>query len=344
MLIVGGGVVAGRLSLQERETIALRLAAGVSARQIARELGRAPSTVSRERAGNSFWRWGGEYRAHPAQHAALQKRRRRRPAKLARGTRLRTVVLDRLNLKWSPEQIAGWLRWEYPDEPEMWVSHETIYAAVYLQGRGRLRDELDMQVALRTGRIRRRPRTAAAGPVRSGRPWVDLTIADRPPEADDRALPGHWEGDLLEGARKTVIATLVERSTRYVLLVALPGGKVSEHVTSQLAAAMTGLPAHLRTSLTWDQGSELARHAEFSVATDCEVYFCDPHSPWQRGSNENTNGLLRQYFPRGKVDFRTITQAELDAVAHELNNRPRKTLGWQTPAQRLNQVLVASVT
>jgi transposase, IS30 family len=344
MIVVGGGVVAGRLSLRERETIGLRQAAGVSARQIARELGRAPSTVTRELAGNSFVRFGGEYRPFAAEHAARQKRRRRRRPKLAPGTRLRTVVVEKLHLKWSPEQIAGWLRWEYPDEPEMWVSHETIYAAVYLQGRGRLRDELDMQVALRTGRIRRRPRKGTAGPVRSSRPWVGLTIADRPPEADDRALPGHWEGDLLEGAGKTVIATLVERSSRYVLLVALPGGKVSEHVTSQLAQAMIGLPAHLRTSLTWDQGSELARHAQFTIATNCEVYFCDPHSPWQRGTNENTNGLLRQYFPRGKVDFRTITQAELDAVAHQLNGRPRKTLGWQTPAQRLNQVLVAPVT
>jgi IS30 family transposase len=335
--------VAGRLSIAERETVAVRRAAGVSFRRIAAELGRAPSTLTREVSSHSFVRFGGEYRAFAADHLARQQRRRRRRAKLAPGTAARALVVAKLNAKWSPEQIAAWLRREHADEPELWVSHETIYAAIYLQGRGRLRDELDMQVALRSGRIRRRPGKDSAGPVRSSRPWIDLTIADRPPEADDRALPGHWEGDLLEGARKSVIATLVERSTRYVLLVALPGGKVSEHVTSQLAAAMSRLPAHLRTSLTWDQGSELARHAQFSLATDCPVYFCDPHSPWQRGSNENTNGLLRQYFPRGKIDFRTVTQAELDAVAHELNTRPRKTLGWQTPAERLNQVLVASV-
>jgi transposase, IS30 family len=204
-------------------------------------------------------------------------------------------------------------------------------------------------VALRSGRAARRPRSVAGGPTRSQRPWLGLRIADRPAEVADRAVPGHWEGDLLEGRRiagtGSAIATLVERQTRFVILVALPEGKVSEHVVAQLSHAMTWLPERLRASLTWDQGSEMARHADLSLATDCPVYFCDPHSPWQRGTNENTNGLLRQYFPKGRADFTTISQTDLNTVADELNGRPRQTLGWDTPGERMAQLLgVASTT
>jgi IS30 family transposase len=245
-----------------------------------------------------------------------------------------------LRSRHSPQQIAARLRRDFGDRAEMQVSHETIYQAIYLQSRGHLRAELTRQVALRTGRAARRSRAAAAGAVRSSRAWVGLNVSQRPAEATDRAVPGHWEGDLVIGkAGASAIATIVERATRFVLLVALPDGRVSDHVIAQLIAAMGTLPAQLRRSLTWDQGIEMIRHATFTLATDCTVYFCDPHSPWQRGSNENTNGLLRQYYPKGVTDFRTITQTELDAVAAELNHRPRQTLDWDTPAERLTQFL-----
>jgi IS30 family transposase len=250
-------------------------------------------------------------------------------------------VIALLARRWSPQQIAGRLKTEFAHQPEMWVSHETIYQAIYLQARGNLRAELVRQVALRSGKASRKPRPAAGGPVRSHRPWLGLHISARPAQATDRAVPGHWEGDLLEGGRGgrggggSAIATLVERQTRFVILVGLPAGKLSEHVATQLAAAMSGLPARLRASLTWDQGTEMARHADFTVATDCPVYFCDPHSPWQRGSNENTNGLLRQYFPKGRTDFTKISQTDLDTVADELNSRPRQTLGWATPGEKM---------
>ena len=222
----------------------------------------------------------------------------------------------------------------------MRVSHETIYQAIYLQARGNLRAELTRQVALRSGRAARRRRPAAGAAVRSSRPWLGLHISARPAEAADRAVPGHWEGDLVIGRNgSSAIATLVERATRYLILVALPDSRVSEHVISQLRAAMSGLPRTLRRSLTWDQGTEMAAHHTFTLATDCPVYFCDPHAPWQRGSNENTNGLLRQYYPKGVTDFRHITQRQLDTVAAELNGRPRQTLAWQTPAEKLNQLL-----
>jgi IS30 family transposase len=231
---------------------------------------------------------------------------------------------------------------DFPDRPELQVSHETIYQAIYVQSRGGLRREV--AAALRSGRARRRPqpRSTPAGAARGRRPWITLRIADRPPEVADRAVPGHWEGDLLMGAgNRSAIATLVERSSRFVLLCPLPHGRTADAVADALAASMSRLPDTLRRSLTWDQGSEMALHARFSIATGAPVYICDPHSPWQRGSNENTNGLLRQYFPKSHVDFRTISDAELDAVAVELNARPRQTLGWQTPAERLNQTLVA---
>jgi len=326
----------------EREQIGLGRAAGESIRQIARRLQRAPSTVSREVA--RFEKYDQAYLPSQAQWAAwLRHRRPKRPARLAVDPVLREVVLDRLRQRWSPQQIAARLRHDYADRPEMRVSHETIYQAIYLQARGNLRAELARQVALRSGRARRRPKPQPAGPVRSTRPWLGLNISHRPAEATDRAVPGHWEGDLLEGTRKdgrgSAIATLVERSTRFAILVALPEGKLCDHVAAQLATAMGWLPHRLRASLTWDQGVEMAAHRQFTIATGCPVYFCDPHHPWQRGTNENTNGLLRQYFPKGHFDFTTISQTDLDHVADELNGRPRQTLNWLKPAEKMAELL-----
>ena len=330
--------MASRLSVVEREEIALGRAAGESIRSIAGRLGRCASTVSREVAPDE--RYGQRYRAGRADDRCWLRSRRPRQARLAVAGPLREQVLALLRRRWSPQQIAAWLRVQFPDRPEMRVSHETVYQAIYLQARGNLRAELTRQVALRC----RRTRPAAGAAVRSNRDWVGLNISQRPAQAADRAVPGHWEGDLLDGAAgRSAIATLVERHTRFVILVALPGGKLSEHVTAQLTTAMSRLPARLRASLTWDQGSEMARHTSFSLATGCPVYFCDPRSPWQRGSNENTNGLLRQYFPKG-TDFRTLSQAELDTVADELNSRPRKTLNWTTPGEKMTQLLGVATT
>jgi IS30 family transposase len=257
-------------------------------------------------------------------------------------------VLAKLRRRWSPAQIAGWLRRRFPDRPELQVSHETIYQAIYVQARGGLRAELKRVVAdaraeaLRSGRARRRPQSRQA---RSGRRWLseDVRMSARPAEAADRAVPGHWEGDLLVGkGGRSAIVTLVERASRFVMLAALPASREAVPVAEALSELATRLPEQLHRSLTWDHGSEMAQHATFTVATGCPVYFCDPHSPWQRGSNENTNGLLRQYFPKGKFDFATATQAELDAVARELNTRPRQTLGFDTPARRLDQALLAA--
>jgi transposase, IS30 family len=337
--------MAARLSAAEREEIALGRATGESVRSIARRLGRQPSTVSREVGPDE--RYGQRYRASVGDYRCYLRSRRPKRARLAVAGPLRAQVLALLRKRWSPQQIAARLRVEFPDTAEMWVSHETIYQAVYLQARGNLRAELGHQQALRSGRVARRPRPAPGGAIRSGRPWLGLRISDRPAEVADRAVPGHWEGDLLEGGRGaggSAIATLVERQTRFVILVGLPAGKVSEHVVAQLAAAMGRLPDRLRASLTWDQGSEMARHARFSVATGCPVYFCDPHSPWQRGSNENTNGLLRQYFPKGRTNFTRISQADLDAVADELNGRPRQTLDWATPGEKMAQLLGVATT
>jgi IS30 family transposase len=337
--------MAARLSLAEREEIALGRAAGESLRSIARRLGRAPSTVWREVRPDE--RYGQRYRAGGGDYRCYLRARRPKRAKLARPGPLREQVIALLDKRWSPQQIAAWLRREFADRPEMQVSHETIYQAIYLQARGNLRHELARQVALRSGRAHRRPRPVEGGPIRSRRPWLGLNVSARPAEAADRAVPGHWEGDLLEGGRGaggSAIATLVERHTRFVILVGLPAGKVSEHVVAQLATAMGRLPARLRASLTWDQGSEMAHHARFSVATGCPVYFCDPHAPWQRGSNENTNGLLREYFPKGRTDFTQISQADLDAVADQLNGRPRQTLGWATPGEKMAQLLGVATT
>ncbi|WP_026120892.1 IS30 family transposase [Nocardiopsis potens] len=321
----------------DRIHIADRLREGATVRAIAAELGRSPSTVSREIRRNRH-PGNGRYRPHAAQARADARRPRPKPGKIGRTPELRDFIQDRLTKRWSPEQICQALRTQFPQRPEMRVVHETIYQALYLQGRGELRRELAR--ALRTGRARRRPRRQARQRTpRFSTPMV--MISDRPAEAADRALPGHWEGDLIIGkGGASAIGTLVERATRYVMLLHLPGGRTAEHVRDALVETARTLPAHLVRSLTWDQGAEMAAHGSFTLATDVPVYFCDPASPWQRGSNENTNGLLRQYFPKG-TDLAVHTREHLDAVAAELNGRPRKTLGWQTPAERLHKLLTA---
>ena len=344
--------MAPRLSFEEREDIACALAADKSIRWIGRLLGRHPSTISREIEHHSFHRHAitftrpeMTYKASSAHHSAMTARARPRTARLAHQGPLRTQVLRQLRQRLSPQQITARLQRDHPDQPEMQVSHETIYQAIYVQSRGNLRTELRRQVALRSGRARRRTRPAAGAATRSNRDWVGLNISARPAEATDRAVPGHWEGDLVIGKNgDSAVATLVERSTRYLILVALPGGRVSHDVATRLATAMRRLPTQLRRSLTWDQGSEMAAHPTFTLTTGCPVYFCDPHSPWQRGSNENTNGLLRQYYPKGITDFRTINQRQLDTVARQLNNRLRKTLAWDTPTERLTELLGVATT
>jgi transposase, IS30 family len=322
-----------RLSVEEREEISRGLAAGLSYRAIAADLGRDPSTVSREVATNSGRR---QYRAARADRQAWTRATRPKVCKLAANLVLRDIVEEKLLLRWSPQQIAGWLKLTYPDSPEMLVSHESIYRTLYVQSRGVLRKELSRY--LRTGRVIRRPKGVRLPDGRGGRPNT-LHISERPPEADDRAVPGHWEGDLVFGKGMSPVATLVERSTRFLMLVALPGGHhQADAVADALAAAITTLPKQLARSLTWDLGHEMAQHQRFTIETGVQVFFCDPKSPWQRGSNENTNGLLRQYLPR-RLDFRTLTQADLDAIADELNGRPRQTLGFKTPSQALAEVL-----
>ncbi|WBB72109.1 IS30 family transposase [Micromonospora sp. WMMD1128] len=342
--------MAARLSLGEREEIAVGLARGESMAGIGRRLGRQPSTVSREVRRNSlhahavvYGRPEMAYRAVRAERVSAARRPRRRAGCLARPGPLREVVLARLAERHSPRQIAVRLRADFPNRPEMHVSHETIYQAIYLQARGNLRAELTRQVALRSGRATRQRRPAAGAAIRSQRPWLGLNISARPAEAIDRAVPGHWEGDLVIGRNGTsAVATLVERATRFLILVALPDSRVSAHVVSQLTTAMSRLPTILRRSLTWDQGAEMAQHATFTLATNCPVFFCDPHSPWQRGTNENTNGLLRQYYPKGHFDFRTINQHDLDTTAIQMNNRPRQTLNWRTPAEKLQKFLTST--
>ena len=321
-----------RLDLSEREEISRGLAAGDSLRTIAVRLGRAPSTVSREVSGN-----GGRhsYRAPAADQAAWARAARPKQTKLSRWPGLRAMVEDKLELSWSPEQIAGWLRRRFPTGTVMHVSHETIYRSLFVQARGDLRHELTRH--LRTRRAMRRPAGARLPDGRGLRPNT-LNISQRPAEATDRAVPGHWEGDLVFGRGMSPVATLVERSTRYLMLVGLPDGHRAELVADALAAAITTLPQQLTRSLTWDQGHEMAEHARFTVDTGIAVYFCDPKSPWQRGSNENTNGLLRQYLPR-QVSMRDYSQDDLDSIAAELNGRPRQTLGFKTPSEALNEVL-----
>ena len=320
------------LSLREREEISRGLAAGETLRVIAHRLGRPASTVCREVNRN-----GGRtrYRAHRADRAATRRASRPKVCKLVANPRLCRIVEAKLALWWSPQQISGWLRIAYPAEPEMWVSHETIYLSLFVQGRGALRHELTR--SLRTHRAMRRPRTKRA-PTGKGQIRHPVMISERPAEAEDRAVPGHWEGDLFMGRRMTAIGTLVERHSRYVMLFPLPGGNTAESVRTALAETIQQLPEHLWRSLTWDQGKEMAEHAQFTIDTGVQIYFCDPKSPWQRGSNENTNGLLRQYFPK-TTDMSTLTQADLDDAAYSLNNRPRQTLSWMTPSQVLAETL-----
>ncbi len=392
----GGGMPAvslhplsGRyLSFGEREEIALLRAGGAGVREIARRLRRSPSTISRELRRNAATRSGRlEYRATTAQWHADRRARRPKPAKLASNAELRRYVQERLagtvttpdgdsiagptvswigrrhgrrkhrrwSSSWSPEQIAHRLPLDFPDDPSMRISHEAIYQSLYVQGRGALRRELT--ACLRTGRALRVPRARTRG---RGKGFVrpEIMISERPAEAADRAVPGHWEGDLILGLESSAIGTLVERTTRYVMLLHLPRmsghgdqprikngpaltGHGAEAVRDAIAGSILMLPEQLRRSLTWDQGAEMAEHAQLRIDTGVEIYFCDPHSPWQRGSNENTNGLLRQYFPRG-TDLSRHSVDELAAVAVALNTRPRKTLGWRTPAEALNDHLLTS--
>ena len=374
------------LSFAEREEVALLNAQQLGVREIARKLGRSPSTISRELRRNAATRGGKlEYRASIAQWKAERQARRPKTAKLAENDQLRQYVQDRLAGEvaapdgtpvrgpevrwagrrhgrrqdrrwatgWSPEQIANRLPIDFPDDGSMRISHEAIYQALYVQGRGALRRELS--ACLRTGRALRVPRARTRG---RGKQFVtpEVMISQRPGEAEDRAVPGHWEGDLILGLGSSAIGTLVERTTRFTMLLHLPrmdghgdqprahngpalAGHGAEAVRDAIAASIATLPDQLRRSLTWDQGAELAQHAQLRIDTGLAVYFCDPHSPWQRATNENTNGLLRQYFPKG-TDLSKHTRGDLDAVARALNSRPRKTLGWRTPAEALNQQLL----
>jgi IS30 family transposase len=375
------------LSFVDREEIALCFARGLGVREIAPRLGRPPSTVSRELRRNAATRGGyAEYRATTAQWHADRRAKRPKVAKLAAHDALRTYVQDRLAgvisasdgtvmpgpevrwigrrhgrrqdrrwaTSWSPEQIANRLRVDYPDDASMRISHEAIYQALYVQGRGALRREL--VACLRTGRALRVPRARSRG---RGKTFVvpEILISQRPADVEDRAVPGHWEGDLIMGLASSAIGTLVERTTRFTILLHLPrleghgtprvhngpalAGHGAEAVRDAIAAAIVTLPEQLRRSLTWDQGAEMAQHAQLHIVTGLQIYFCDPHSPWQRGSNENTNGLLRQYFPKG-TDLSRHTRHDLDAVAAALNSRPRKTLGWKTPAEVLDDHLLSA--
>ena len=320
------------LRIEEREEISRGIAAGDSARRIAARLQRPVCTVSRELARN-----GGRsaYRASEADVSAGDRARRPKRCRLAAHPKLRYLVAGKLAADWSPEQISGWLKQQFPTNPGLRVSHETIYRTLFLQARGALKKELIAH--LRTVRRLRRPNGVAHSSGLRGRIVDAVSIRERPAEAADRAVPGHWEGDLLCGGRNTYIATLVERQTRFAMLIKVPG-KDSASVVAALSKQVRQLPLALRRSLTWDRGHEMTEHKRFTVATDVQVYFCDPQSPWQRGSNENTNGLLRQYFPK-KTPLSGYSQAYLDKIALRLNTRPRKTLGFQTPAQRLDAVL-----
>jgi len=317
------------LSLVEREEVSRGLAAGYTIRAIARLLYRAASTVSQE-----VSRHGGRelYRAAEADLAAWESARRPKLCLLAKNQDLQRIVAVKLKQDWAPQQIAGWLKDEYPKNPELWVSHETIYRSLFVQARGALKKELIGH--LRSKRRIRRSRHATIRGNGSGEIVDAVSIRQRPAEIEDRAIPGHWEGDLVAGSRGTFIATLVERQSRFVIIVKVPN-KRTDSVVPALIKAVRKLPTALRRSLTWDRGMELANHVQFTIATDVQVYFCDPSSPWQRGSNENTNGLLRQYYPKGS-DLSVVSQAQLDTVARKLNTRPRETLHWKTPAYTLD--------
>lgn len=323
------------LSPAEREEISRALAAAHSLRAIARRLARAPSTISRE-----VRRHGGraQYRATVADTRAWAAARRPKPCRLAGQPRLCAVVAAKLAADWSPEQIAGWLRVTYADDPAMQVSHETIYRSLFVQSRGVLKQALVQH--LRRRRVVRRARGASGHGQGRGQIVDAVSIRERPPTIEDRAVPGHWEGDLLAGGAQSFVATLVERQSRYLLLVRVPG-KDTASVVRALSRHVRTLPRGLMASLTWDRGHELAAHKRFTLATDVQVYFCDPQSPWQRGSNENTNGLLRQYFPKGR-DLAPLSQAQLNRIARRLNERPRKTLGFHTPAERLAAIVAST--
>lgn len=326
----------GSLRPHEREAILVGVTQGLSARRIAEGLGRSPSTVTRELAANggrdSYSLWAAQQRCDEAAGRPKES-----------WTELRPVLWDLaqvlLSRRWSPRQISRWLRRRFPDRPEWWVSHESIYQAIFVQARGELRREL--AACLRSGRAQRRPRSraAAAKAARQSPKIKDMVmISERPAEVEDRAVPGHWEGDLIIGKDgKSQVGTLVERHTRYGFLIKLDN-RTAEHVAQRLAETIQTLPAVLTRSITWDQGTEMAGHKAFTVATDIPVYFCDPHSPWLRGSNENWNGLVRQYLPKG-TSLRKHTQADLDAIARSLNGRPRETLDWHTPSEKLRELL-----
>ena len=324
------------LTLAEREEISRGLCARLSIREIARRLGRAPSSISREIARNTsnWWR----YRAHISDQRAWDRTLRPKQCHLARRPHLASLVAQKLRLDWSPQQIAGWLAREFGDDESMRVSHETIYKSLFIQARGVLKK--DLAAHLRRRRTLRRGRHYANNGPGRGQISNAVSIRERPAPANDRAVPGHWEGDLLVGSNNSHIATLVERKSRFVMLVKVPG-RDTQAVVSALTRRVRSLPRQLRRSLTWDQGKEMASHKDFSLATDIKVYFCDPHSPWQRGSNENTNGLLRQYFPK-QTDLSTHSQAHLDKVALKLNQRPRETLGFQTPADKLSACVAST--
>jgi len=323
------------LTLAEREEISRAVVAGHSMRSIAAQIGRAPSTISRE-----IKRHGGQecYRASQADQSAWDRGRRPKTAKLAQNRALARLVAAKLRLQWSPQQVAGWLKRTFPDDPSLQVSHETIYRSLFIQARGALKKELVEH--LRRTRAMRRSRHHTQKTDDHGRITDTVSISERPASVADRAVPGHWEGDLLFGSKNSQIATLVERHTRYAMLVKV-SGKDSETVINALIKHARKLPEELYQSLTWDRGSEMAEHKRFTLATDIQVYFCDPQNPWQSGSNENTNGLLRQYFPKG-TNLSGYSQAQLNAVARRLNERPRKTLNYETPAERFHQT-VASI-
>ena len=318
------------LSFCERETISRGLASGESMRAMAALLGRSPSTIFREIKRNGGPR---RYRAIEADKAAWKRAKRPKPLLLASSSELNKLVASKLSVDWSPEQISGWLKIEFPEDESLRVSHETIYRSIFIQTRGLFRDEIRKH--LRTKRKFRHSKNHKAGT--RGRIVDGVSISERPAEVEDRAVPGHWEGDLIAGSLNSYIATVVERSSRFTILVKVDD-KSTNSVVTALSRQMGKLPELLKRSLTWDRGTELASHARFTMATDMDVYFCDPSSPWQRGTNENTNGLLRQYFPKGTC-LSKKSQKELDKVATKLNTRPRKTLGFHTPADKLNEVL-----